>query len=368
MATDSQALNFNISETDVAHDPGAWHYVTHHDMTTLMAAFTLANILHTDSKPFEASRFYRLAFDRHSGNPAEYPRPEALLQARLLCLLKAGHTLPEHELAELYALSHPMGDYISGIRMAWTNGAHTQALQFIGNAYESFHTGEEADCRYLEVALQTQYASFAPATRAIPPHLYMFWDKAPPPEIEDNIDYHETLDGLARFKIYDRDEAADLLYDSYGIEARTLFLESRHPAEAADFFRVHAIALHGGWWLDADLRLRSADSLASTAEHQFFITPNFYVHNDFFGAIPGSPVLNDCLLSLYRNSYQHRSLFIAYKTGPGIFNRAVNRMIHRNIRAPQPLSMVISPPDRFSDAVEEFETPYKLVSPNWQTA
>lgn len=48
----------------------------------------------------------------------------------------------------------------------------------------------------------------------------------------------------------------------------------RHPAEAADFLRVHVTQIYGGWWLDADIRVRDQDALnfmaTQTAGNVFF--------------------------------------------------------------------------------------------------
>lgn len=354
-----------LTEEDVAHDPGAWHYATHHDLNALMAMFTLANILHTARKTKEASRFYRVAYDMHSKNPTHYPLAQSLLQVRLLCLLKSGMPLPDEELEELQTLSPAMYRYITGIRAAWAEGDNERALSIMGSCYEAFHTGEECDCLYLEIALKQQEEIFHPSRRPIPEKLYMFWDKAPPPEIQQNITYHQELLG-ADYKIYSYDEAAAFLEDFYGAEARDLFLGARHPAEAADFFRVHAINTHGGWWLDADLRLKDASVLTSNHENRFYLTDNFYIHNDFYGAIANSPVTEDCLLSLYRNSYLHKDLYIAYKTGPGIFNRALNRLIYRNLSFQRSASVRVDGQSQFLATVEEFETPYKHNLPNWQ--
>ncbi|WP_026398827.1 glycosyltransferase family 32 protein [Acetobacter nitrogenifigens] len=84
----------------------------------------------------------------------------------------------------------------------------------------------------------------------IPFRVYMYWDQNPPTEIQENFDYHRQIQGLD-YQVFNKDHATEWLYQNYGVEARGLFLGARHPAEAADFLRVHIMQLYGGWWLVA---------------------------------------------------------------------------------------------------------------------
>ena len=76
-------------------------------------------------------------------------------------------------------------------------------------------------------------------------------------------------------KVFDKAEATEWLYQNYGVEARQIFLSARHPAEAADFLRVHVINHYGGWWLDADIRIKSSETfnaiVPSCYEHVFLL-------------------------------------------------------------------------------------------------
>ncbi|QDH16980.1 glycosyltransferase family 32 protein [Swingsia samuiensis] len=343
---------------------------------TVEACFELANILHTDGQVLEAASFYGEGFDLHDKNPAHYPLAQSFLQTKLLCLMKAGHSIEEKDLDTLKSFSIPYYNFIKGIQLGWQQNNVDLALETIGNAYEEFHTGEEIDNLYLELALKKFGSSLfgevkGTSIKKIPNNLFFYWDKNPPEEIQQNIDYHQSIESLS-VKVFDKEEAAEWLYENYGLETRELFLSARHPAEAADFLRVHVINLLGGWWLDADIRLsqegiKFIDSVNS--EGVYFLTRKFVVHNDFFGSAENNPILNDCLLSLYRNSYLHKGLFIAYKTGPGVFNRAFNRLIHRRDEG---LSMEnkieIYSQDDFNQYIEEFHTPYKHILPSWYTA
>ncbi len=73
-----------------------------------------------------------------------------------------------------------------------------------------------------------------------------------------------------------------------------------------------------------------------TKSATFLLTRRHVVHNDFFGTCPNNEVLSDALLSIYRNCYLHPGLFIAYKTGPGVYARAINRITFRSLNGNRP--------------------------------
>lgn len=361
----------SLTDQDFANDGQAMAFYRQNGCTTVMHAFTLANILHTSFRVQEASRFYRVAFDLHSKSHGEYPLAQSLLQARLLCLMKAGQDAPANEIAELRALCIPHANFIESVHKAWREGDAIGAMRHTANAFEEFHTGEEIDSLYLGFALQANFPFTKGCAdhRVIPNKLFLYWDKNPPEEIQRNFDFHRQITGLD-VKIFDKPEAEQWLYDVYGVEARSLFLGARHPAEAADILRVHVIQALGGWWLDADIRIRDEQALQFILDRHeqnvLFLTHNNVVHNDFFGAVAQSPLLNEALLNIYRNCYLHHGLFIAYKTGPGVFNRALNRLIHRDLSGIAPLAPTsIHDHHVFSRLIEEFDTPYKHQTPHW---
>lgn len=206
----------------------------------------------------------------------------------------------------------------------------------------------------------------------IPFRVYMYWDQNPPPEIQENFDYHRQIQGLD-YQVFNKDHATEWLYQNYGVEARGLFLGARHPAEAADFLREHIMQLYGGWWLDADIRLRDEESVnflrEQTAQNVLLLTDNGVVHNDLYGSVRNSIIGQDCLLSLYRNCYLHHGLFIADKTGPGIFNRALSRIAHHSLIGEKPNQTIkIYDHIMFDRVIHQFATPYKQHLPSWHTA
>ncbi|MFT8808281.1 hypothetical protein [Gluconobacter sp.] len=360
------------------HDPQAVAYYDKHGASTVEHAFAIANILHIHSKVLEASFFYRLAFDLHSKEQTEFPLPQSLLQVRLLCLLKSSNLPPTEELEELEKYSPRLANYIRGIQISWQSGRTGEGLELIGNAFEIFHSGEEIDRLYLELALRYPPTGLvtgesALGSTSIPCRLYMYWDSNPPEEIRNNLRYHQELLG-SDFVFFDRDSASIWLYDHYGKEICEIFRKVRHPAEGADLLRLYVIQANGGWWLDADLRIRSRDaweSLTATTHKscRLFTTHNYVLHNDFFGAAPGNPYIANAAMTALVNTFEHAGLYIAFKTGPGVLNRAVSRAIYNALQSRNPIcDLQIDNQHAFHEFVEEYDVTYKNIASSWHSS
>lgn len=376
-------LTSDVDYTDVLSVcPQALAFYQQNGVTELIHAFNIANILGTNQFYAEAAFFYKIAFNMHSKKANQFPLAHFLLMARLVALLKGSLPIKEEEMNELKSLCVPLYNYIEGWRQYKQNGDALSAIRLMGNCFEELHTGEETDTIYLTIMMDLlnpdpglciKNRAFGGADfNVIPNNLFMYWDQNPPSEIVKNFEYHKSLTHF-NLKIFDKAEATEWLYQNYGVEARQIFLSARHPAEAADFLRVHVINYYGGWWLDADIRIQSTEQFYSVIpsgyEHVFLLTHNNVVHNDFFGSVPNSAILNDCMLSLYRNSYLHTGLFIAYKTGPGIFSRALNRIFYRALRGEAKRPSVVLLDDRkFWSVIADFDTPYKNAAPHWMSS
>ena len=360
----------------IESDDQALGYFHQNGATTLEHAFTLANILHRNRKPLEAACIYGLAFRIRSVSSEQYPLPESLMQVRLLCLLKAGKELPEHDMMQLKNLFLPYANYIEGILCSWRGGDKKKSLIHIGNAFEEFVSGEEIDWLYLEIAKSIRPCLFNSISEdldfnvKIPRKVFMYWDKNPPNEIIENIDFHKNINDI-EFEMFNYEKSCEWLYSYYGIEARDLFISMRHPAESADFLRVHVTNVYGGWWLDADARLRDEQTLQFILTQKndvvLFLTKNFVTHNDFYGTIAHSEVMEECLRILYNNCYKRHHLYIAYKTGPGIFNRALSRIAYRSLNKINSKETIgIFNQDIFEKLIEQIDAPYKEILPLWQ--
>ncbi|PXY99735.1 hypothetical protein GN303_01450 [Commensalibacter melissae] len=376
--TDNMNLDVGYEEI-LSVCPQALDVFKHHGAKDLNPLFDIANILSTNHFYSEAAFFYKIAFDTHSKSPTQYPLAHVLLMARQVALLKASLPLKQEELEQLKNLCIPLYNFVVGWKQYRENNDAFNAIRIMQNCYEEFHTGEEADTIYLTIMMNifNPVSSIGIKNRevgradfsVIPNNLFLYWDQNPPEEISNNFKFLKEL-GHFNLKIFDKVEATEWLYQNYGVEARQIFLSARHPAEAADFLRVHVINYYGGWWLDADIQIQSVEKFYSITpaiyDHVFFLTHNNVVHNDFFGSVAKSPILEECMLSLYRNSYLHQGLFIAYKTGPGVFARALNRHFYRALRgeAKYP-SCILLDHQKFAEVIREFDTPYKGTTTSW---
>lgn len=352
-----------LTEADLAANERALAFFRERGGDTVATAFDLANILHADRCVAEAALLYRRAYDLHSGQPDELPGRHTLMQACLLCELKAGHLLEQGDLDTLRSLSIPYYHYIIGVQAAWQTGDLTQAARLLGNCYEEFHTGEECDLLCLEIMRRLYQPGMNAGMietwdqeGAIPPHLFMYRPDGASDAVERNIAWHEQLRGL-ELRVFGREEAADWLYDVYGVDARSLFLWAPDAAQAEDVLRLHVIQALGGWWLGGGLRLRTEDLFFSRLSlryaHMFFLTPDNILRNDFFGSRANSPILSDALFSMYRNSYRYDGLPAPYKTGHGVYERALNRTFHADFTRVRRLpSLMIHEAPVFADVLE----------------
>jgi mannosyltransferase OCH1-like enzyme len=366
-------------ETLVAVDPQALARYRDKGAGDVAACFDLANILHKHGHLAQASALYKRAYDLHSKHPGLFPLAQSLLQARLLCQIKDRQPLDDGELAMLRSLSLPFYNYIGGAQLLANGADPLAAMRFMRNCYEEFHTGEEPDTIYLSGMLRL-FSAFTPTHRnvardvklrndVIPRNLFFYWDHNPPGEIAGNFNYHRNLN---RFdvRVFDKPQAEWWLYETYGVQARTIFQQARHPAEAADILRAHVMHKYGGYWLDADVRLRSVErfeeALPKNVQHVFMTTAGGVVHSDFFGAVPNSPILADSLLSIYRNCYLHRGLYISYKTGPGVLARALNRIYYNALMGAGPIPSVhVLGQQSFDDVIDTFPVTYKVGAGSW---
>ncbi|CAK7193451.1 hypothetical protein COMNV_01666 [Commensalibacter sp. Nvir] len=362
--------------------PQALQMYEQRGLDDVVAAYDIGNVLSTNRFYAEAAYLYKLAFEMHSKSPSEYPLAHILWMIRIVALLKGGLEIKDEELEQLKNLSVPFYNYITGWKAYKENKGVRAALKIMENCYEEFPTGEEADRVYLSLMVELLNNKFVgdgesrnsnvSGFNAIPNNVFMYWDENPPEEIQANFSYHQSMTHF-NLKIFNKNEAANWLYHYYGVEARQLFLNVRHPAEGADFFRLHVINHYGGWWLDADIKIRSIkrffEIIPVGYDHVFFVTDEFVAHNDFFGSIANSPILNEGLRSLYHNSYVHKDMFIAYKTGPGILNRALNRNFYRFYKGEaKAQSCIILDHNDFWKVIEDFPTPYKEISPHWMAS
>lgn len=361
---DENALRVLVTECPVAE--GLFNQHGCHDV---MTAFNIANHLHMHSFFKEAAAFYQEAISHRLSDPEGHPREEILLQVKLLCLIKGAQELAIEDLNRLKELSEPLFNYITGVQQ-YNQGEHSilEAFQKIGCSYELFHTGEEIDTICLKLIYNgLNQGNFPNKIRRteIPRKLFFYWDENTPQDVLENLEFHQQNFPKYSIDVFNKDKAVEWLYKYYGKEAKNIFLKSRHPAEAADILRVHVINSCGGFWVDADLKIVSEDVLEKYIPRNYdnvlLLTDGYFIHNDFFAATANNVILMDCLLSIYRNCYEYEQLFISYKTGPGVFMRAINRAYYRCVEGvtKEFPSLKLMDQKMFDKVTEQYPVSYK---------
>lgn len=88
---------------------------------------------------------------------------------------------------------------------------------------------------------------------AIPPAaLLQFWDNNASEEIQGLLDSVRTVNPELAYNFYDDERAKAFVYAEYGSDMQALYESCALPAMRADIFRYCYLALHGGFYVDAD--------------------------------------------------------------------------------------------------------------------
>lgn len=346
-------------------DPGSWRHW-----------FDIANQLHISGNLLAAAKFYLRS-------AAGHPFPQNVLAAQMTCEIKAGRDPSPDSLDRLLKLDDSHHAFILGLQEFFRPGASpARVLELMGNSYESFHTGTEADCFFLKAAtahftlpeigrrLLKPYGGYdRQQVETMPRRLHFYWNRNPPQDIADNFDYHRQL-GFFDVHVYDRQRAEVFLYDYYGREAKSTFVALRHPAEEADFLRPHLIYAYGGHYLDADIRIRSVrtflDHVSCGSHAVFALTAGGLVHNDYFCAERELPVMSSIIQTILHNCNHFPGLSIDLKTGPGAFTRGLNRVFYRALAFnAQPPAIRIMQQDTFDTVFDDFKPAYKTSGMHW---
>ncbi|NLI27125.1 MAG: hypothetical protein GX413_07020 [Acetobacter sp.] len=320
------------SDADFAHDQRAIDFYRDHGCATVMDAFQIANILHTDGMVREASNFYRIAFDLHPKEAHVFPNAHVLLNVSLLCLLKAGENPSEEDMQLLRGYSIPCYNYIRGVMISWREGDHLRALETMGNCYEEFHTGEECDRIYLSTAIRLSHKynflqnNKNEQSRKIPNIFYSY----------EREKFSKNQEKNTKLKFFDKNEASEWLFENYGAETRRIFLSIHHEYSESSFFMMHVIYKNGGWWKKADISLKIDIHQLSALSNRYqciFLESQGGIQDQFLGLSPYNPILADSIISMYKNIYNYRNKIPDfYIYGKSSIARSINRKIYSSLK------------------------------------
>jgi hypothetical protein len=242
----------------------------------------------------------------------------------------------------------------------------------LGDGFEAFDTGAEADWLYLRSAVRiVPNPSLPMQIDNAPINLFFYWDKPnPPAEVAENFEYHRGL-GIFDVKVFSKQSAAEFLYGCYGKDTADLFHKLRHPAEESDFWRPHAIHAFGGYYLDVDEQVISTErfqsQFGSSLTDVFVLSGTGPVENSFFGAKKGSPIIEQALRNLLHNCYLRPNLSMWLKSGPGPITRALSRTYYRHVTMGETLpEFSLLEPVAFPNAFRAIPVSYRGDTRDWR--
>lgn len=100
-----------------------------------------------------------------------------------------------------------------------------------------------------------------PSSSPVPRVLVQYWDE---PEVPDDV--NKCLSSWTALEsrsftrlLFDRNRARCFILFAYGEGHAAAFDAAPHPAARSDYFRLCYLAVHGGWYVDADDQFQEAD-------------------------------------------------------------------------------------------------------------
>lgn len=189
----------------------------------------------------------------------------------------------------------------------------------------------------------------------VPRVLVQYWDESEvPDDVNKCLGSWTALEsrGFTRL-LFDRNRARCFIHFAYGERHTAAFDAAPHPAARSDYFRLCYLAVHGGWYVDADDQFQEADigtlllprglrvqalcydinagtTIDPRAALQRSDTQNVihYVNNNPIIARPGHPIIAEALrvatASLNQQTRAPGTGFdIQATTGPGLLTLTI---------------------------------------------
>ena len=198
--------------------------------------------------------------------------------------------------------------------------------------------GRDVESAHLSRELRAQISSVPgfvltnPESGAsIPRRLVQYWEPLPLPEyMVPWVGSWAALGMAGASSLVSRDEAREVVGEAAGDRGRQAFDLTVHPAQRSDLFRYASLAVHGGWYVDADHEALAPHDLVLTwpVEHVFVVRKGHRYPNGFLGAVRGSPVMAESLHRACDNLISSAgSMPTMLATGPSMFRDVVVRYL-----------------------------------------
>jgi hypothetical protein len=202
-----------------------------------------------------------------------------------------------------------------------------------------------------------------------PVAVVQFWDAAPPPDVLAAMELWRDVAG-DRYARFDQGTGREVVAAADIPGLVTAYDRAWHPAMKSDIFRLAWLFLHGGLYIDADMRpARALDAFLPTASRQLHLT--FYAHmpggrlqNSVMLAAPGHPLLRAAIDRCIRNVLHDDVRVPAQATGPAVLTNCLVDLLEAG---PVPATMMAYA-DCQRRLATDFRPSYKTSEKSWQVA
>lgn len=175
----------------------------------------------------------------------------------------------------------------------------------------------------------------------VPRLIHQFWHSPePPPPIAALVATWRMQNPEYRHVLWNDETAARALTDHLGDEAMALFQACQIPAMRADVFRVAALYLFGGVYVDADEEcLQSLDGLLESVDDVLLYqvpatapdgTVARRIRNGFMAAVPHTSFFGRFLVAIFANIRGKIAKDLWLVTGPGVIPGVLASLDGRN--------------------------------------
>lgn len=157
-----------------------------------------------------------------------------------------------------------------------------------------------------------------------PTKIFQYWDKPKPPGDVARMMRSWKNHGIYRRFLFTYAKAKTFIKNHFDKRTLDAFKQCRLPAMQADFFRYCALYVHGGIYIDADIKLAEGKfdkfhKLIASCNHGLVMPRRRAIANDFiFIRNPGNLLIKKVLEQAIINIEQRQSNNVWKVTGPGI--------------------------------------------------
>ncbi|PPQ31392.1 hypothetical protein CCR94_08765 [Rhodoblastus sphagnicola] len=164
----------------------------------------------------------------------------------------------------------------------------------------------------------------------IPRLITQFWnDRAPPPDVARLMDSWRKFDPAFKLERFDDASALAYLRERCDPSVARAFGSAGEPAQRADLFRLARLFAEGGFFIDADDRVRGGLAAHVPPNAEFFAHQEDLgsIGNNVLGAARRHPVVELALKEAVAGILRGDRDLVWLTTGPGLLTRALARWL-----------------------------------------